>query len=134
MRISTSVLLLGCLIFAGLGLIGDQQIHPLSWNTQIYNTKQHNTTQNVYNYELKPWNPEDKWRNPPDVYDVSASMTDRFWNVNETREFLKNHNCENQLPTPINVWLVVPVSNSQIFNFQKILHTAYSVSTLACTQ
>jgi len=98
----TLIILFLCLLSAFFG-IGDERIRTIVWN-QRTNADNTNDSRLVFNYMLKPGQPPPIWalrwdENSMDVYDISATMDNRIYNSNETKEFLERYHCENLIPT-----------------------------------
>jgi hypothetical protein len=96
----TLIILFLCLHSAFFGF-GDERIQTLTWNRRNY-ADITNDSQSVFNYELKPASPPtivSHWSDSLDFYDISATMDNRYYNHNETKEFLERYHCENLIPT-----------------------------------
>lgn len=101
LRYFTLSILFLCLLPAIFGS-GDERIQTLTWNQR--NADNTNDSQLVFNYELKPALPTSRWvlqwdEHSMDFYDISSTIDNRYYNYNETKDFLEKYHCEILIPT-----------------------------------
>ena len=120
----TFALLVFCFIFTGLGLMKKYIPLPSCWNVSDNNNEHCTTTQESFNYGLKPASYSYNYHYNS-FYDILATMNDRILSLEDTKEFLKKFDCDkNWFPT---------LAIQHVSNFGSMgTSDSYPVSKLAC--
>ncbi len=120
----TIAFLLLCLIITGLSLGREYIRLPSCWNVSNNDTENCITTQESFNYGLKPTSYSYNYRYNS-LYDILATMNDRVLSFEATKEFLRKYDCDKKLfPT-------LAIEHVSIFGSMGA-SDSYPVSKLAC--